>query len=92
MMNVSPSQLAGMWLSPNGDNSMFISIETNRVEVCCNRVLAISEPLVFSYNHERNICKISDSVLLYQLFDEDEILIRVALNEQVADFIFRRRI
>ena len=53
--------------------------------------VVVSEPLNFLYDKERNIRKISDSVLLYQLFEIDEILIRITIGDKICDFFLKKR-
>lgn len=91
MLNMNLNQLAGLWLSDDCTISMWIGIETNRIEICIQREVLISESLDFLYDKNRNICRLSGSVLLYQLFTDNEILIRVSLNECVRDYMLKKR-
>ena len=91
MTNLSLRELAGMWVSSDCNVSMWITLEANHVEVYYDRRVVVSEPLNFLYDKERNIRKISDSVLLYQLFEIDEILIRITIGDKICDFFLKKR-
>lgn len=91
MKSIKLSRLSGMWLSKEGLSSMYIAIDLKRIEICFNGNIMVSEKLSFSYNEELNVCNLSESVLLYQLFDDNEILIRVSINGQVFDLFMKRR-
>lgn len=90
MMNITLNQLEGIWLTNDGNSSLWIGgTDQDRIEICVNREPVVSEHTHFEYDTERNICKISDSVLLWQIFDDDTILVRIQNDN--ADLIVRRR-
>lgn len=92
MMNMTLKQLEGMWLTDDCNSSMWIGgTNLERIEICVNRHPFISEHTRFEYEAERNICRISDSVLLWQLFEDESILIRVQTEEGLFDMELCRR-
>ena len=92
MMNMTLKLLEGMWLTEDCNSSMWIGgANQERIEICVNRRPVISEHIRFEYDSDRNICRLSNSVLLWQLFDDDSVLIRFQKGEEQFDIIFNRR-
>lgn len=92
MMNMTLKQLEGMWLTDDCNSSMWIGgTNLERIEICVNRHPFISEHTRFEYEAERNICRISDSVLLWQLFEDESILIHFQKDDEEYDLILNRR-
>ncbi len=92
MMNMSLKLLEGMWLTNDGNSSMWIGgTNLERIEICVSRKPVISEYTRFEYDAEINICRISDSVLLWQLFEDEAILIRVQTEDGLLDMDLCRR-
>lgn len=92
MMNMSLKQLEGMWLTKDGSSSMWIGgSNLEKIELCVDRKPVIIEHSRFEYDAERNICRISDSVLLWQLFDDESILIRAQKEDRMYDLILSKR-
>lgn len=91
-MAMELEQLAGMWLTDDCRCSMWIGgTDLSRIEICCNRQSVVSEPSQFRYDGVKNICQLSESVILYQLFDEDSILVQVMINGGATQITFNRR-
>ena len=92
MMNMTLKQLEGMWLTDECNSSMWIGGENQeRIEICVGRKSVISERACFEYDTVQNVCRISDSVLLWQLFDDEAIRIRFQKDNGQYDLIFNRR-
>ena len=92
MMDMSLKHLEGMWLTNDGNSSMRIGgTYLERIEICVNRKPVISEHTHFEYDAVQNICRLSDSVLLWQLFDDESILIRVQKEDGLFDMDLCRR-
>ena len=92
MMNMTLKQLEGMWLTNDGNSSMWIGgTNLERIEICVCRTPVVGEHTHFEYDAVRNICRLSDSVLLWQLFDDESILIRVQTEDGLFDLDFCRR-
>ena len=92
MMNMTLKQLEGMWLTDDCNSSMWIGGENQeRIEICLNRKPVISERPCFEYDTVQNVCRISNSVLLWQLFDDESIRIRIQKDDVEYDLIFNRR-
>ena len=92
MMNMTLKQLEGMWLTDDCNSSMWIGGENQeRIEISLNRKPVISERTCFEYDTVQNVCRISNSVLLWQLFDDESIRIRFLKDDVEYDLIFNRR-
>lgn len=92
MQTMTLKQLEGMWLTTDHNSSMWIGgPNQERVEICVNRKPVASEHTHFEYDSVQNICRISESVLLDQLFSDGAILIRFQTEESLCDLILYRR-
>lgn len=92
MMTMTLKQLEGMWLTDDCNSSVWIGGENqDRIEICVNGQPIVSEHTHFEYDARRNICKLSDSVLLWQLFEDDAILVRVQSENDLFDLVVNRR-
>ena len=91
MMTMTLGQLTGTWLTDDGRCTMWIGGENNTgIVINYNGKNVLSEYTRFRYDNERNICLLSDSVVLYQLFGDYSILVKVTLGEQTVEFILSR--
>ena len=92
MMTMTLEQLAGTWLTDDGRCSMWIGGENNSgIVIMCDGQTVLSEHTRFSYNSERNISQLSDSVVLPQLFDDHSIRVKVTIEEQTHELFLSRR-
>ena len=92
MMNITLKHLEGMWLSEDTNSSMWIGgVDLKRVEICINRKPVISEHTHFEHDTKQNVCIISNSVFLWQLFDNEAILVRFQIEDGLYDLILNRR-
>ena len=92
MMTMTLEQLAGTWLTDDGRCTMWIGGDNNTgIAINCNGKNVLSERTCFTYYNERNICSLSDSVVLYQLFDDHSIRVKVTVGEQVIELLLNRR-
>lgn len=72
IMTLSLDQLAGMWFSDDKQFTLWIRKEQERIEVYYNRKVVLSEPICFYYDEVNNICKVSESVTVFQLHDSND--------------------
>ena len=92
MQTMTLNQLEGMWLTPDHNSSMWIGgPNQERVEICVNRKPVVSEHTHFEYDSVQNNCRISESVLLDQLFPDGAILVRFQIKEGLRALILYRR-
>ena len=91
-MNITLKHLEGMWLTKDCNFSMWIGgTNHEKLEICINRTPVISEQTHFEHVKECNICRLSDSVCLWQLFDDESIRVRFQIDEKSYDLFFFRR-
>ncbi len=92
MMNMTLKQMEGMWLTKDANSSMLIGVmDPKRIEISVNRKTVVSECTQFEYDAVQNNCRISESVILKQLFEDGDILIRVQKDDLLFDLILSRR-
>lgn len=92
MMNMTLKQMEGMWLTKDANSSMLIGVmDPKRIEISVNRKTVVSECTQFEYDTVQNNCRISESVILKQLFEDGDILIRVQKDDLLFDLILSRR-
>ena len=92
MLNITLNHLNGMWFTGDQRGSMWIGDDKQqKVEIIYDRHILVSEEIRFEYLDQPNIYKLSDSVLFYQIYDENSIRIRVSYNDETIDFDFDRR-
>ena len=92
MVNKSLKQLEGMWLTEDCNSSMWIGgANQGRIEICVNRTPVISEQTRFEYVAKQNICRLSESVILWQLFNDESILIRFQKDDGLFELSLIRR-
>lgn len=89
--NIKLEQLVGVWVAIDGNYSMQITDDAKMVVVNYDYKTLVSEYTKFSYDEVRNICVLSDSVILNQLFEDGDICIKVNLYEQQYLLFLRRR-
>lgn len=89
--NIKLEQLVGVWVAIDGNYSMHITDDTKMVVINYDYKTLVSEYTRFSYDEERNICVLSDSVILNQLFEDGDICVKVSLYEQQYLLFLRRR-
>ena len=91
IMTITLDQLTGTWLTDDGRCTMWIGGENNTgIVINCNGKNVLSEYTRFRYDNERNICLLSNSVVLYQLFDDQSIRVKVTLGEQTEELFLSR--
>lgn len=91
MMNMTVDQLVGVWKSDDGRCVMWIGNDMKYVMVTYDNESIISETIIFSYDEARNVCIISDSVILNQLFADGGICIKVFYNNQQHLLVLSKR-
>lgn len=82
------AQLKGTWLTQDGNCSMWISDDMKKIVIISNMEIVVSENTNFLYDEERNECRISESVVLRQLFPDGDICIQVSVDEKCFKLIF----
>lgn len=84
-------QLAGTWLTDDGRCTMWIGEENNTgIVINCDGKNVLSEYTRFRYDIERNICLLSDSVVLCQLFDDHSIRVKLTIGEQTEELFLSK--
>ena len=91
MMDTPLNHLVGTWLSEDGEAFMWIGLDKNLVEICINKTVILSEVINFIYDEKNNICILSESVVLYQLLGEDEILVRISMINDKRYLTLKKR-
>ena len=92
MFKMTLNHLNGMWFTRDNKCSMWIGDDFHKkIEIICDRNIIVSEDIRFEYLDQQNIYKLSNSVLLYQIFDDNSIRIRVSHNDETIDWDFDRR-
>ncbi len=89
--NITLKDLSGVWVSTDNDQSMWISDDGREIVIIKGVEVIVREHTKFIYNSETNNCKLSDSVELSQLFDDDSILIHVVSTEDDYKLILKKR-
>ena len=82
MKTISLDQLTGVWVSNDGLFSMWVSNDGKCIVVKKDIEIIVSETTNFSWNEDMNECRLSNSVLLKQLFEDGDICIDVSLQGQ----------
>ena len=91
MMTMTLDELAGTWLTDDGRCTMWIGGENNTgIVINSEGKNVLSEYTRFRYDSERNICWLSDSVALCQLFDDHSIRVKVTVGEQTEELFLSR--
>ena len=91
MQTMTLDQLKGMWISLDGQSTMWISDDLRKLVITLNRAIVLSEYTAFSYDEVQNVCIISDSVTLSQLFPDGDICIDVTINGGTNKIAVSRR-
>ena len=84
--------LSGTWISYQPQQSMWIGGSNNEVIVVrCDGETLISENTNFSYDEKYNVCNISPSVVLHQLFNDGSIMIKFFVNNSFKYLFLKKR-
>lgn len=94
MYNITLRELKGTWisdslLSPKG--SMWISDDETNIFVNVGPGITISENIDFTYDKENNGWTLSKSVFLSQLMPDDDIVVKIKIENNQIQLVLKRR-
>ena len=78
--------LNGHWQTKDGNCHIWIRKDEQHVQLFANQQLLVDESLAFQYLQQENMWAISESVILFMIFPEDNSII-LKVGEDKVEFV-----
>ena len=86
MQQMTINDLKGHWKTRDGVVHVWIDDEAQSVQMFANQQILLSEPLEFQYLQQENMWCVSESLILFMIFPQDNSIM-LKYNGKVIEFI-----
>lgn len=86
MQLMTIDDLNGHWQTKDGNCHIWIRKDEQHVQLFANQKLFVNEPLAFQYLQQENMWSISESVVLFMIFPDDNSII-LKVGEDKVEFV-----